>query len=191
MSLQAKSLKEFIALARANPGKLSYASDGTGTTSHVSLELFKMTLGLDLVHVPYKGQGPALIDMLAGRVDVKSSGMLSVLPHIRSGKLRALAVTGETRTEAAPDIPIFRESDVAGWDGTWHGFLAPAMTPKPVVQKLYVEVGKILKLPEIRSRLTGDGVEIIGSTPEEFLKTILLEKEQTMKVIKQAGIRAE
>jgi len=191
MSLQAKSLKEFIALAKANPGKHTYASDGIGSTSHVSLELFKMTIGIELVHVPYKGQGPALIDMLAGRVDVKSSGMLSVLPYIRSGKLRALAVTGETRTVAAPDIPTFQESGVAGWEGTWQGFLAPASTPKPIVQKLYLEVEKILKLPEIRRRLTGDGVDIIGSTPEEFLATITHEKEQAVKVIKQAGIRAE
>jgi len=150
-----------------------------------------MTLGIDLVHVPYKGQGPAIIDMLAGRVDVKSSGMISVLPFIRSGKLRALAVTGDKRTEAAPDIPIFAESGVAGWPGTWQGFLAPAGTPKSIVGKLHTEIVKVLNLPDIRNRLTSDGVEVVGSTPEQFTAVIKHEKELWAKVIKESGIRAE
>ncbi len=190
-SLPAKTVKELIALAKSKPGQVTYASDGIGSSAHISLELFKMTEGIDLLHIPYKGQGPALIDMLAGRVDVKSSGMLSVLPYIRSGKLRALAVTGDKRTQAAPEIPTFSESGVVGWSGTWQGFLAPAGTPKQIVQRLNTEIRKVLNLPDIRSRLTNDGVEIIGSTPEEFNDFINKEKALWGKVVKDAGIRAQ
>ncbi len=191
MSLPAKSVKELIALAKSKPGQLTFASAGIGSSDHVSLELFKKMEGIDLIHIPYKGQAPAIVDMLAGRVDMKSCGMLSVMPYIRTGKLRALAVTGAQRTQAAPEIPTFSDSGVVGWSGTWHGFLAPAETPKQIVQKLNAEIIKVLNLPEIRNRLTNDGVEIVGSSPGAFSTYLKEEKALWGKAIKDAGIRAE
>lgn len=190
-SLPAKSMKELIALAKAKPGKLTYASDGIGSSAHLTMELFKKKEGIDMLHIPYKGQGPAMIDMMAGRVDVKSCGIIAVIPHIRSGKLKALAITGEKRSVAAPDIPTLVEQGITYWHGSWKGFLAPAATPKEIVQKLNTEIVKVLNSPDIKARLAKDGIETVGDSPEQFAAFLREEKVTWTKAIKELGIRLE
>jgi tripartite-type tricarboxylate transporter receptor subunit TctC len=188
-SVPAKNVKELIALARAKPGQLNFASAGNGNATHLAGELFKSIAQVDLVHVPYKGTGPALVDLVGGQVQIMFSNFTAALPHIKSGKLRALAVTGEQRTPSAPEIPTVIESGLKGYTVTsWYGLVAPAHTPQPVVAKLNSEIAKVLKQPGIKDRLAGDGAEPSSNTPAEFAALIKTELAKWERVIKSAGL---
>ena len=189
-SIPAKSVKELVALAKRQPGQLSFASAGNGTGGHLSGELFKLLAGIDLLHVPYKGVAPALIDVISGQVSMTFASILSGHPHVRSGKLRALAVTGGKRSPAVPQLPTMIEAGVKGYESaTWYGLLAPAGTPPDIVAKLNAEVVAILKQPETHERLSKEGADPVGNTPAEFGKFIQSEIEKWRKVIKTAGIQ--
>ncbi len=189
-SVPAKSVKELVALAKKQPGKLSFASAGNGTGGHLSGELFKMLARIDLLHVPYKGVAPALIDVISGQVSMTFASILSGNPHYKSGKLRALAVTGGKRSPAVPKLPTMIEAGVKDYESaTWYGLLAPAATPPDIVAKLNAEVAAILKSPEISDRLSKEGADPVGNTPAEFRKFIQSEIGKWREVIKAAGIQ--
>jgi tripartite-type tricarboxylate transporter receptor subunit TctC len=191
-SLPAKNLQELIALAKAKPGTLSFASGGTGVASHLAGELFKSTAGIDVVHVPYKGQAPATADLLGGQVAFMFNNPITSLPHIKAGKLRALAVSTARRFSGLPDVPTVAESGLAGFDvGFWLGALAPAGTPRAVINKLNAEMVKILRLPDVVERLAALGVEIVGNTPEEFARIIKADVLKWGKVVRDSGAKAD
>ena len=190
-SVPAKSLRELIALALARPGTLNFGSSGNGTISHLAGELFKILTGAQIVQVPYKGGGPALIDLLGGQVQLTFNNILSALPHVRTEKIRALAVTGAKRSPAVPDVPTAIESGVAGYEVVqWNGFFAPARTPRAIVTRLNVEIDKVLAQPDMRERLAGEGAEIVGGTPERFSAFVAAEYAKWGKVIREANLRA-
>ena len=185
-----KSVQDLIALAKSKPGQINYGSSGTGT--HLSAELFKYMTGVDMVHVPYKGGGPAVIALLGGQVQLNFATIPSVLLHVRAGKLRAIAVTTARRSPAAPEVPTIAESGVPGYDhGPWNGMLASAKTPKAIIARLNAEVAKIVHLPETAAVLVHEGAEPVGNTPEEFAAIIKSETAKWAKVIKAAGIKAD
>ena len=189
-SVPAKSVKELVRFARSQPGKLTFGSAGNGTGSHLSGELFKQLAGLDIVHIPYKGVAPALVDLIAGQISINIPSILSALPHAHSGRARALAVTGSTRTRAAPDLPTMQEAGIEGYESmTWYGIVAPIGTPPEVVSKLSAEVAAILKQPDTNERLSREGADPVGSSPEEFGKFMQSEIEKWRKVIRAAGIQ--
>ncbi|HYH41261.1 MAG TPA: tripartite tricarboxylate transporter substrate-binding protein, partial [Burkholderiales bacterium] len=191
-SLAAKSVKDLIALAKASPGQLNYASAGPGSSLHMTAEIFKHATGTDIVHVPYKGTGPALTDLLSGRVQLIFSTMPPALPHVKSGKLRALAVTTLKRATAAPDVPTVAESGVPGFDASnWQGIVVPMKTPRPVVQKLNRDILATLKLPGMGEALGNQGLEPVGGTPEQFSELIKREVARYTQVVKAANIRVE
>ena len=191
-SVAATSVKELVALAKAKPGTLSFASAGNGTGGHLSGELFRLLAGIDLLHIPYKGVSPALIDVVSGQVSMTFSSILSSLPQVKSAKVRALAVTGAKRSNAAPELPTMDEAGVKGYESsTWYGIVAPVGTPAPVVQRLNAEVVAILRQPETNERLSREGAEPVGNTPQEFGAFIRSEIAKWAKVIKAAGVRAE
>jgi tripartite-type tricarboxylate transporter receptor subunit TctC len=191
-SLPAKNLREFIDLARANPGKYNYASAGTGAGTHLAAELLKLQTKIDIVHVPYKGTGPALSDLLGGQINMMVSTFASALPHVKSGRMRALGVTTAKRSPAAPDVPTLIEGGVAGYDySTWYGLLAPAGTPKPVIDKLHAANRKVLARDDIRQKLESQGVDPITNTPSEFAAYLKSETEKWGKVVKATGAKAE
>lgn len=191
-SVAVRSVKDLIALAKAKPGQLNYGSSGAGTGTHLSAELFKTMTGVEMVHVPYKGGGPAVTALLAGQVQLNFATIPSVLPHARAGKLRAIAVTTLKRSAAAPEVPTIAESGVPGYDhGPWNGMLAPAKTPKPVIDRLNVELAKILRTPELKAALEHDGSEPVGNAPEAFAAIIRNETAKWAKVIKAAGMQAD
>jgi tripartite-type tricarboxylate transporter receptor subunit TctC len=187
-----KTVKDLIALAKAKPGSINYGSSGTATGTHLSAELFKYMTGIDMVHVPYKGGGPAVQALLGGQVQLNFATIVSVLPHMRGGKLRGIAVTTAKRSPAAPEIPTIAESGVPGYDhGPWNGFLAPARTPRAVIAKLNEETARVLHLPETKSVFNSEGAEPVGNKPEEFGTIIREETAKWAKVIKAAGIKAD
>jgi tripartite-type tricarboxylate transporter receptor subunit TctC len=189
-SLPVKSVKEFVAFARARPGEINFGSPGAGTLPHLSAELFNSMNGIRMVHVPYKGAGAAVTDVMAGRVPVYFMNILQSLSLIKAGKLRALGVTTPGRTPIAPDIPAIAEAGLKGFDMTnWYGMLAPAATPREAIAKLSAEVSRILKLPELTSRLADDGMTVVGSTPEEFADFLARETAKFARVIETAGIK--
>ncbi len=191
-SLPVKSISQLIALAKSRPGKLAYASGGIGGSAHLATELFRALTQVDLVHVPYKGTGAAISDLIGGQVQLCICTLPSVLPHVRSGRLRALAVTTTRRTSAAQDIPTVAEAGVAGYEvSQWYGLLAPADTPAPVIERLNAEVAKALKHPDSRSRLQAEGAEPVGSTPQEFGAFFKAEIAKWTQIMQKAGIRAE
>lgn len=191
-SVPAKSVKELIALAKAKPGQLNYASSGGGTTPHLAAELFKSMAGVDMVIVPFKGGGPAVIAVISGQCQFIFATSLSVQPHIKSGKVRALAVTTPKRSPSFPDLPTVSEAGVPGFEVlTWHGFVVPARTPPPVITRLNSEFNKVFQQPEIRERLATLGSEIIGGTPKELTDYIKKEIPVWAKVIKESGARAD
>jgi len=191
-SLPVRNVKELIALARARPGQLNFASAGNGNATHLAGELFKSLARLNIVHVPYKGTGPALTDLIGGQVQLMFANLTAGLPHIKSGKLRALAVTGTARSPAAPDIPTMIESGVPGYTVTsWYGILAPAATSQEIITRLNGEIAKVMRSPDMKSRLAGEGAEPTSSTPAEFAAFIKAEIEKWGKVIRGAGIRIE
>lgn len=190
--LPAKNLKEFIELARANPGKYNYASAGTGSGTHLAAELLKLQTKIDIVHVPYKGTGPALTDLLGGQINMMVSTFASALPHVKSGRMRALGVTTAKRSPAAPDVPTLIEGGVAGYDySTWYGLLAPAGTPKLIIDMLNATNRKVLTRDDIKQRLESQGVDPIVNTAAEFTAYVKSETEKWGKVVKATGAKAE
>lgn len=188
----AASVKEVVAYAKANPGKLNYASVGQGSPNHLGMELLKALAGIDMVHVPYKGTGPAITDLLAGQVQLMFNSMPSVLPLVRSGKLKGIAVGSAQRSPAAPDIPTVAEAGVPGFENvTWYGMFAPAKTPHDIVVKLNRQVVAILADPQMAQRLAAQGAEPRSSSPEELVKFMQVESARWKKVIKTAGIAVE
>jgi tripartite-type tricarboxylate transporter receptor subunit TctC len=191
-SLPVKSLREFIALAKARPDQIDYASSGIGTSNHLAAELFSMLAGIKMHHIPYKGGGPAMNDLLGGQVQVHMNVPVNLIPQIQAGRLRGLAVTGDARLPPIPQVPTFREAGLPAFDMTnWNGLLAPAGTPKPVLDKLAAEIAKILQQPDVRERLAAQGQTPWSSTPEQFATLIRAEIDRFAKVVKTAGIKAE
>ena len=191
-SLPVKTLKELLALARARPGHLQYASAGVGTFQHLSAELFKSMAKVDIVHVPYKGGGPATIDTLAGQVHMTVGSLIQVLPHFRTGRLRPIATGGAKRAAALPDIPTMSEAGVPGYEANnWWGILAPAGTPDTVVKRINLEANAVMSLADMKKRLATEGVETIATTPELFGKHITAEIAKWSKVTRDANIKAE
>ena len=191
-ALPARNLKEFIELARANPGKYNYASAGTGAGTHLAAELLKLQTKIDIVHVPYKGTGPALSDLLGGQINMMVSTFASALPHVRSGRMRALGVTTAKRSPAAPDVPTLIEGGVAGYDySTWYGLLAPASTPKAVIEKLHAANRTVLARDDIKQKLESQGVDPVTNTPAEFSAYLKSETEKWGKVVKATGAKAD
>ncbi len=181
-----------IALARAKPGTLNFASAGVGRSSHLAGELFRILAGADIVHVPYKGAGPAMVDVLSGQVQLYFATMPAAMPHVKSGKLAPVAVTSARRSQALPELPTIAESGVPGYDAsTWYGLLAPAHTPGAVITRLHEGVVKILANPALHEKLAEQGFEPVGSSPEEFGAHINSEIAKWSKVIRDAGIRPE
>ncbi len=190
--VQASNVRELIALARANPGKLSFGSSGTGAASHLSAELFKSMAKVDLLHVPYKGTGQAVTDLLAGQVDLLFAPSQAVIQHVRAGKLKALATTGARRSETLPDLTTVAESGLPGYEAVgWFGLLAPAATPKPVVDKLSADANRVLANQEVRSRMQALGADPSGNTPEEFARFIRDDQAKWGKLMREAGIKPE
>jgi tripartite-type tricarboxylate transporter receptor subunit TctC len=189
-SLPVKTVKELIAFARARPGQLNYASAGTGTFPHMSMELFLTMARLRMEHIPYKGTGPAMIDMLAGQTATMVAPILTPIPHIRSGRLRGLGITSSERSPVAPEIPTVAEAGLRGYEAVqWYGALAPARTPPEIVARLHQDFAAILQLPDIRKRFAGDGTQPVGSTPEQFRAYIQSELAKWAKVAQAAGIK--
>src|SRR6266446_4235291 len=191
-STPARTVKEVIALAKAKPGTLNFASAGVGSSSHLAGELFRILAGADIVHVPYKGAGPAMIDVLSGRIQLYFATMPAAMPHVKSGKLAPIAVTSAKRSQALPELPTIAESGVPGYEAsTWYGLLAPAHTPNAVIARLHEGVVKILADPALHEKLADQGFEPVGSSPEEFGAHINSEITKWSKVIRDAGIRPE
>lgn len=190
--LKAANLQEFIALARSKPDGLSYASAGNATTAHLTMELFKRRADLRMVHIPYKGEAPALNDLMGGQVDVAFSSLQSVLPHIQGGRLRVLGVTSAERSPLAPQFPTIAEAGVVGFQSVgWYAVLAPAGTPRPIVERLNKELLAILAEPETRSRMTAQAITAGGSSPEAARQWIVEDTERWRKVIAEAGIKPD
>jgi tripartite-type tricarboxylate transporter receptor subunit TctC len=191
-SLPVQTLADLIALAKEKPGHLTYASAGIGTSPHMGMELLKSMAGIDLTHVPFRGTGPAVTEMLSGRVPVGLSNTLTAIPHIEGGTLRALAVTGARRAEALPKIPAIAEAGVPGYEALqWYGLLAPAGTPGEIVARIAADVSAALKLPDVKERLASDGAEAVGSTPVAFAALIRDELEKWAKVARAAKIEPQ
>jgi len=191
-SLPAKSVKELVALAKSKPGQLNFASGGMGTGNHLSGELLKLAAGVDIAHVPYKGASAAVGDVIAGNVQMLFVNVLPALPHVKSGRVRALAITSGHRSKAAPDVPTFGEAGFpAVENGSWHGIVVPARVNPAIVKRLNEELVKIARSPEVKDRLEAQGAEVKGTTPEEFGAFIKTERERWGKVIRAAGVKAE
>ena len=188
-SVPARSVKELIALAKSKPGQLNFSSGGEGTSSFLTGELFKKMAGISIVHVPYKGAGPALIDTIAGQIEINFASVFSALPHVKSGALRALGVSSAKRSVVLPDLPTIAEAGVKGYSRTtWYGVLAPSRTPAAIVNKLNGEFEKTLQSADVRQRLLADGSEPAGGTPKRFQDFLVNEFEVTQKIIRRAGV---
>jgi len=191
-SLPVKTVKELIWFAQARPGELNFASAGAGTGPHLSMELFMSMTGVKMVHIPYKGSAPAMIDLLSGQVTTMVATMLTGLPHVRSGRLRALGVTGTKRIAAAHDVPTVAESGVPGYEAVqWYGLVAPAQTPKDIIARLNADMVAILRSDEVKERFAADGAEAVPTTSDEFARYIRSETEKWVRVAKSAGIKQE
>jgi len=191
-ALSVKSVQDLISMAKAQPGKLQYASSGNGSATHLSAEAFKTQAGIDLQHIAYKGSSPAMTDVMAGHVQLVFDSLGSTLPYIKAGKLRALAITSSTRSAVAPEIPTIAESGVPGYDiSTWYGLWAPAGTPKEIVDKLSAEVQKILKSSDMQQQLTSRGIEPVGSSAAEFAAYHQTEKLKWAKIVKDSGAKLD
>jgi len=190
--LAVKSVADLVEQAKKNPGKLTFASSGPGTSHQLSGELFKTLAGVDMLHIPYKGSPPAHIDLMAGTVDIMFDNIVPVSPHIKQGKLKALAVTTRTRAAALPDVPTMAESGFANFEAVaWFGLLAPAGTPKPIVERLNREVVAILNTTDIKQRLAGMGATTVADTPEEFGRFLNAEIDKWAPIVKRAQIELE
>ncbi len=191
-SVPARTFAEFTAYARANPGKLNYASNGAGSAAQLAAAMYESMAGVKMVHVPYKGIAPAMTDLLGGQVQLMFGTVVALVPHIQAGKLRALAVTSRKRSPLLPDVPTIAESGLPDYQaGSWYGIEAPAGTPRPIIDKLNAVIVKALRQPDVVKRLAADGAEVVGSTPEEFGEHIKSEIARVGKVVRAAGIQAE
>ncbi len=191
-SLAAKNVKELVALAKTKPGQLNFASAGTGTATHLGLELLKLTSGLDVVHVPYKGGAPAVTDLIAGQVQLLWVSIPSVLPHVKAGRLRALAVSTAKRSASAPDIPTVAESGYPGFEySNWNALFAPAKTSPAIVKQVNAAIVKILREPEVEQKLVSLGADPAPGTPEELARYMRTDHERWKKVIRTAGIKPD
>jgi tripartite-type tricarboxylate transporter receptor subunit TctC len=191
-SVPANSVQELIALAKEQPGKLTYASSGNGTSMHLAGELFKSMAGVDMVHIPYKGAAASTVDLLAGRVNMVFDSLPAALPNIKAGKLRALAVTGAKRSQFLPELPTIAEAALPGYEtGIWFGIVAPAGTPPEVISRLNAELVKAAASTEFRERLTGHGFEVVSSTPEQMADSVRSEMAKWGKVVKALGMRVD
>lgn len=190
-SIGVSNVRELIALAKAKPKAITFASAGNGQSNHLSGEIFRTMAGVEMVHVPYKGSAPGLTDTVAGNTSIMFVDILSALPHIRAGRLRALGVTGDIRSPALPDVPTIADS-LPGFNGnTWLGLVAPAGTPREIVARLSAETNKALNAPEVRERLLAQGVEPVGSTPEQFTAHIEAEMARYAAVVKSSGAKVD
>ena len=188
----ATTLAELITYAKANPGKLTFGSAGSGTPTHLTAELFRGTAGIDFVHAPYKGAAPATNDLLGGQLSAMFNNPVSALPHVKSGRLRALATTGLKRSPTSPDVPTVAELGYPGFEaGTWYAFLGPAGMPKDMVSKIATDLVAVLQMPDVRERLAGQGVESIGTSPAELETIMRSELEKWTKVIRAANIQPD
>lgn len=191
-SVPAKSVKELAALAKARPGQLTYGSAGIGSSGHLGGALFDTLTGAKIVHVPYKGMGLAITDLIAGHISLVFGTSASVMPHVRAGRLRALATTGAKRSPALLKLPTVAEAGVPGYEaGLWYGFIGPARIPGDIVRRLNAEIVAVLESPDVRDRLASQGVDATPSTPEAFGKLMVSDLERWAKVVQRAGIRAE
>ena len=191
-SVPASNVKEFIALAKSQPGKLTYASTGNGSSNHVSAEYFKMLTGTDILHIPYKGSAPAVTDLIGGQVNMLFDNVPNVIQHVKAGKLKALAVTSSTRSVQAPEVPTLQEAGVADYEvNVWFGLLATKGTPPDVVAKLNTETARVLNLPEVKERFRTLGVEVIASSPDQFAQHLKSEIAKWGKVVREANIRVD
>jgi len=189
-SVPAKTVKEFIAVAKARPGKLNFASTGNGTSQHLSAELFKFMAGLDMVHIPYKGTAPALTELVAGQVDLAFENMPALIPHIQAGRLRALAVTTTKRSAVMPELPTIAEAALPGYDASvWFGVFAPAGTPRPVIDRLHGEILKALQTQDLKSRMIAMGTDVSGMGPDDFSAYVRKEIPKWANLVKAAGVK--
>jgi len=191
-SLPVRSVKELVALAKARPGQLYFASPGSGSVQHLAGELFNLEAKVNMVHVPYKGSGQSIVDLVAGYVQLNFDSVPPVLPHVRSGRLRALAVTSEKRFSILPDIPTVTESGVAGFDlSTWWGLVAPAAVSKDIIARLQSETVRLLRQPDVKEKIAFAGADTVGNTAEEFAAFIRAERAKYARIVKDANIRIE
>ena len=191
-SLQANNVKELIALAKAKPGEINYASSGVGAANHLAAELLSSVAGIKLTHVPYKGSGAALPALISGEVKLGFGPILPAIPHVKAGRIKALGVSGLKRSNAAPDIPTIAEQGLPGFEvNSWYGVFVPSKTPRPIVMQLNKELNRILVLPDVKERLSRDGVDPAGSTPEALAAIVQNEKKVWSRVIKQANIKIQ
>ena len=190
-SVPAKTVKELVALAKAKPNTLNFASGGNGSSPHLSGELLKLVTGIQITHVPYKGSGPGITDLLGGHVQLMFAGPLGVEQHIKGGRLRALAVADARRSVVLPDVPTMAEGGVPGVEtGTWYGMLAPARTPPALIDTVYRAIAKVLQLPDLKARLLAQGVDIVASPPQQFAAFLRSEVAKWAKVVKDAKVQA-
>ncbi len=188
----AKSVAELVALAKRSPGALKFASAGIGTTPHIAGEMFRLMTGTDIVHVPYKGGAPALVDVVNGQVEMMFAGVAAALPHVKAGRLRALAITEKARSRVLPELPTVAESGLPEFDvGLWIGFMAPAGTPQEIVGRLHAEIVRALKDPQVAERLVQQGLEPVGTTPAETAATIKADLAKWRRIFKEAGIQPQ
>jgi tripartite-type tricarboxylate transporter receptor subunit TctC len=191
-SVPAKNLKEFVALAKKQPGKLNYGSAGNGSAGHLAMEYLKLVSGMDIQHVPYKGTGPNLIDLVAGRTQATSAGTPPLMPHVKSGKLRVIAVGTPKRLASLPDVPTVAEQGYPGFETSqWYGLSAPAKTPPAIIQRLSQEAGKAARNPALLARFAAEDAEAVGSTPQEYADFIAKEQARWKNVIEKSGVKAE
>ena len=191
-SVPVKTVKDLVALARAKPGALHYASPGAGTVQHLAAELFKLQAKVDMLHVPYKGSGQSIVDLVAGQVHLNFDSVPPVLSHVRAGKLRAIAVTSEKRFSLLPDVPTITEGGVPGFDmSTWWGLVAPAAVPKEIIARLHAETVKLLRQPDVKEKIAFVGAETVGNSPAEFASFIRSERTKYARIVKEAKIKIE
>ncbi len=191
-SVPAKNLKELIALAKARPGRLTYGSAGSGSSNHMVGEMLKMAAGIDMLHIPYKGGAPALIALMAGDVDLVVAQVPSGAALIRSGRVRGIAVSGDRRSPALPEVPTINESGLPGFDATsWYCIVVPAGTPRPIIARLHTELVKILQSPEVRERLVAEGADVQTTTPEELAAFVRSEIRKWAQVVKASGAKVD
>jgi tripartite-type tricarboxylate transporter receptor subunit TctC len=191
-SLPAKNVKELIALARARPGQLTYGSAGVGSSGHLGGAQFETLTNTKMTHVPYKGMGIVVVDLMSGQVTMTFGTSLSVVPHVRAGRLRALATTGARRSPALPDLPTVAEAGVPGYEASiWYGFVAPARLPPDILSRLHSAIVAVLQLPETRERFASQGLDVLHNTPEEFAKLLVADVARWAKVVERAGVQAE